>query len=291
MGIRRTASTVMAILIAIVTLAGCSFDSGEEVAFAEDYLENVLDMDFYGMGEKLWDEGTISDYETETGDTRVMKALLSEGEFEQRGYSSSDGIVSVEYVLKLPDYNKIEGKIFDGYDDFVDFVASLDKTNYRIDITLIKKEDRWRIYDADSTVSLYGEIMDNIRLADVKGALCYNNVSEVVYRYLPALASAIMEADVRHLSNMNEISITEEGVQILIQEYGRENDAASQYAFLVGFWCETEPMRDEHYHGLNANGKASGVVYSGQYVVQVYDVDGRHSDEVCSVLSDLSELV
>ena len=288
---RRTAATLLVLLIAIVTLAGCSLGCDEDIAFSEDYLKNVLSMDFYGMGDMLWEEGSLSDYEIDNADTGVMKAILSESEFEQRDFISKDGKVTVEYILKLPDYKKLGGKRFDDYDEFIEFASGLDTTSYHIDITVVSKKDSLKIEDADSTVALYGEIMENIRQVEVKGALCSDNVSEVVNRYLPETAAAIREASVRNFSDMDEINVTSDGVQVIIQEYRRENDAYGQYVFLVSYWCGEEPARDEYYHGLNANGRASGIICSEHYVVHIYDIDGRHSDEVCSILSDLSELI
>jgi len=293
MGKKRIVAVLMASLIASTTLTGCSSQKKEASEFAEDYLENVLDMDFKEMGDKLRDEGSLSAYEHEGPDITVLATILDDcEEYKRTGYEKAGkNEITLDYTLTIPDYEEIKGKEYEGYEDLIDAIEALDTTEYELSITLVKKDDKWRVKDADSTIELYEDIMDCIEKADVTYPFGVEGVIETVRTYLPEVAEALDSAEVEQYGTMNALDVSEGGVQVVIEEYQTSTAAFNQFAVMVDVWCDVSVNQNIHYYYLNANDEASGILWSDRYVVHIYDCSGTHYDEVNSILDDLQEMI
>ena len=287
---KRCAATLMATMMISSSLTGCSAEKKDAIGFADDYLESVLGMDFDEMGDMLRDEGNLSDYEIEDRDTEILKAVLENTESEQTAFEHKKDEYTIEYVLTLPDFEELKGEEFEGTEKVIDFIEDLDKTEIDMEIVLIKKDNKWRVKDADAVTELYQDILDNIAKADIRMPFDREGISEVVRMYLPDLADAIDSGEPERFSDCNELDVTCGGVQIVISEYDDPDGARYMFDSLVTVWGCASSAGDNYCY-LGANGQASGAFIKDSYLVQIYDCSGRNTDEVYGILDELQEMV
>lgn len=284
---KKILSVMLSAAVAMTMTAGCSKEDDGAVKLSEKYLDSVIDADFESMADMLKDDDDLSDYEIDDRSLAGLTAVLGLCEYEQTDYDGGKDEVTIEYTLSLPDVGDIGDNDYESYADLIDSLEDLDETECTLEVTLVSKGDKWLVKDADSTLGLYEDILDGLSEAQFDYTLGYEGVLASLEEHFPTVA----EEFASHGAHLNNYNIIIDGVQFAFDRFDSTDAAFELYTVVVECQSGDTPTEDEHYRLLNINGRTAGVVWKDDLVIQIYDEDGTHSDEVNAFIEDLQEML
>ncbi len=287
MKIKKTVSILLTTAVAATMIPGCSKEDDGAVKFSEKYMDSVLSADFNGMTDMLREDDGIADYSIDDRSFTGLVAVLGHCDYEQKEYRGDKDEITIEYTLRLPDLEDIKGNEYGSYADLLTSLDDLDEREFDIEISLVPKGDKWLVKDAGSTLELYEDILDGLSEAEFEYSLGYEGVLASLEEHLPGLAEEFISST----PVAGEYNITYDGLQFVFSRFDDSDYAFEMFSVIVGCWLDEVPTEDDHYYYLNAQGRASGIVWKDEMVVHIYDQDGTHYDEVNSVLEDLQEML
>ena len=283
---KKILSAVLAASI-LMAAAGCSKQDEGAVKTSKSYVDNVLDVDLEKMEDMLKDKDAIDEYELDDRSMTGLTSALQCCEYEQKEYRSAGDEITIGYTLTLPDLDEVKDNEYGCYADLVDSLDELGEAEYDLEITLVEKKGDWLVKDAESTLELYGDILEGLDKAEFDYILGYEGLLASLEEHIPELADELYNS--RPLGG--EYNVCTEGFQVVIGEYDDSDAAYEMFAFIVECHTGETPSEDEHYCYLGVNGRASGIAWRDNVVVHIYDNDGQHQDEVNAVLEDIQDML
>lgn len=284
---KKILSVILSAAVAMTMTAGCSKEDDGAVKFSEEYLDSVIDADFEAMADMLKDDDDISDYEIDERSLAGLTAVLGLCEYEQTDYDGGKDEVTIEYTLSLPDVGEIGDNDYESYADLIDSLGDLDETECTLEVTLVSKGDKWLVKDADSTLGLYEDILDGLSEAQFDYTLGYEGVLASLEEHFPTVAEEFASQG----AHLNNYDIILDGVHFAFVRFDSSDEAFELYALVVECNSDDEATEDEHYRLFERCGRAAGVIWQDDLVIQIYDEDGTHSDEVNAFIEDLQEML
>lgn len=284
---KKILSTVLAAAVMMTMATGCSKEDEGAIKLSEKYLDSVLSADFDEMTDMLDDDDGISDYSLDDRSFTGLAAVLGYCDYEQKEYRGGKDEITIGYTLSLPDLEDISGNEYACYADLIDSLAGFGEAEYEMEITLVPKNDKWIVKDADSALELYEDILDGLSEAEFDYILGYEGVLAVLDEEIPDVAEEFRNTAPQY----GEYNYSEGGLQIIVGTYQSAEAAYELFSFIAEVHGSEIPSEDVHYCFLNANGHAAGILWRDTVVVQIYDTNGTHENEVNTIFEELKEMV
>lgn len=160
--LRRRIAALAAALIFAGSL-GCSAVKGEARTTSDAYIDALLSMD-YAAADSLCSEGRswLDDYMTPDYKVRAVRAILSNTHYRfepLRSGRGEDGSLNAVYTLVMPDINRTIESRPSNYDEYLQSLSSMGKSDVTVCVNLLKTDGKWMVTNSEEIAgNLYGSL-------------------------------------------------------------------------------------------------------------------------------------